>query len=115
MENTSDKSVATFLESVIADENATPEKRKWAEDHLHEFHQLMEDQGKLFSFTKVIQECDPESREPLLQKRDDLFHQIAYQYYYLLKTVDPENETIYKDDYESVVKDYDRNYGLKSR
>ena len=115
MENFFDKGAAVKLQAIIADENTTPEKRKWAEGLLHDFHQLMEDQGKMMSYMTVIAECDLDDRKPLMQARDDLFYHIAFQYYYLLKTVDPENESNYRNEFETAVKEYDRDYGLKSR
>jgi hypothetical protein len=115
MGNFSDRGMAIMLKAIIVADDTSPEKRKWAEALLQEFYDLMEDQEKMMMYMEVIAECEPDQREPLMKERDDLYYQIAFQYYYLLRAVDPANELIYRDEFEWAVKDYDRDYGLKSR
>lgn len=112
MENNSNIDMLALLESIIADENSSPEKRKWAEVLLQSFQVLMAEQEHLIEYMKLINECDPIHREPLMIERNNLFYQIAYQYFTLLSIVNPENESIYRNEYESAVKEYKREYGL---
>lgn len=106
MENFPDKDISAILESIIADKNATPEKQKWAENLLLRFWEFMASNDKMFECLKLIETTDPDSRETLLQERDDLFYKIAYQNYNLLVALNPAKEAIYRNEFEKAVRQY---------
>ena len=115
MEKISRTNMSTFLESIIADNNADPEKQIWAGYLLQKYRELVANQKKMLAIMKEIDPNDPESSELVMKERDELFHKIAYQHFSLMCEVDPANQAEYQYEFELAVRTYEREFSLNSR
>ncbi|GAP71161.1 hypothetical protein BA6E_125602 [Bacteroidales bacterium 6E] len=110
MEFLSQNNLGTMLQAIIEDKNTDPEKRKFSMELLQIFNDLVEDQKNMIASFKLVDPDDPELTKLVMKKRDELYYKIAYQYYYILCSIDPTKQEEYKKEFEMTVKKYEMEY-----
>jgi hypothetical protein len=110
MEFLSQNNLGTMLQAIIEDKNTDPEKRKFSVELLQIFNDLVEDQKNMIASFKLVDPDDPELTKLVMKKRDELYYKIAYQYYYILCSIDPTKQEEYKREFEMTVKKYEMEY-----
>lgn len=110
MEFLSQNNLGTMLQAIIEDKNTDPEKRKFSMELLQIFNDLVEDQKNMIASFKLVDPDDPELTKLVMKKRDELYYKIAYQYYYILCSIDPTKQEEYKREFEMTVKKYEMEY-----
>lgn len=110
MEFLSQNNLGTMLQAIIEDKNTDPEKRKFSVELLQIFNDLVEDQKNMIASFKLVDPDDPELTKLVMKKRDELYYKIAYQYYYILCSIDPTKQEEYKKEFEMTVKKYEMEY-----
>lgn len=112
MEFLSQNNLGTMLQAIIEDKNTDPEKRKFSVELLQIFNDLVEDQKNMIASFKLVDPDDPELTKLVMKKRDELYYKIAYQYYYILCSIDPTKQEEYKKEFEMTVKKYEMEYSV---
>ena len=112
MEFLSENNLGTMLQAIIDDKNTDPEKRKFSVELLQKFNDLVEDQKNMIASFKLVDPDDPELTKLVMKKRDELYYKIAYQYYYILCSIDPTKQEEYKKEFEMTVRKYEMEYSV---
>ncbi len=112
MEFLSENNLGTMLQAIIDDKNTDPEKRKFSVELLQKFNELVEDQKNMIASFKLVDPDDPELTKLVMKKRDELYYKIAYQYYYILCSIDPTKQEEYKKEFEMTVRKYEMEYSV---
>lgn len=112
MEFLSQNNLGTMLQAIIEDKNTDPEKRKFSVELLQIFNDLVEDQKNMIASFKLVDPDDPELTKLVMKKRDELYYKIAYQYYYILCSIDPTKQEEYKKEFEMTVRKYEMEYSV---
>lgn len=105
------------LEKYLAHNTVEPGKRKWLESLLKIHREIAVGREKLDEYQLIFDaiDRDPERKKQLKMKMDQIFYKVMNQYFIVMMSNDPTNESFYKNMLQDAVKEYEHVTSLSKK